>query len=48
MGSAGNVLLANAPGSGFLESPGVLGFLPKLAESLLGETLEPRATSTST
>ncbi|NIF93369.1 MULTISPECIES: circularly permuted type 2 ATP-grasp protein [unclassified Burkholderia] len=37
---AGNVLLANAPGSGFLESPGVLGFLPKLAESLLGETLE--------
>lgn len=36
---AGNVLLANAPGSGFLESPGVLGFLPRLAESLLGETL---------
>jgi uncharacterized circularly permuted ATP-grasp superfamily protein len=36
---AGNVLLANAPGSGFLESPGVLGFLPRLAEALLGETL---------
>jgi uncharacterized circularly permuted ATP-grasp superfamily protein/uncharacterized alpha-E superfamily protein len=36
---AGNVLLANAPGSGFLESPGILGFLPRLAESLLGETL---------
>lgn len=36
---AGNVLLANLPGSGFLESPGLLGFLPRLAESLLGETL---------
>ncbi len=36
---AGNVLLANAPGSGFLESPGVLGFLPKLAEHVLGESL---------
>ncbi|KVO77461.1 A circularly permuted ATPgrasp family protein [Burkholderia ubonensis] len=36
---AGNVLLANAPGSSFLESPGMLGFLPRLAESLLGTTL---------
>lgn len=36
---AGNVLLANMPGSGFLESPGLLGFLPRLAESLLGEIL---------
>lgn len=36
---AGNVLLANAPGSGFLESPAVLGFLPRLAQSLLGEVL---------
>ncbi|WP_431825394.1 circularly permuted type 2 ATP-grasp protein [Burkholderia sp. F1] len=36
---AGNVLLANAPGSSFLESPGMLGFLPRLAESLLGVTL---------
>ncbi|WP_322064346.1 circularly permuted type 2 ATP-grasp protein [Burkholderia ubonensis] len=36
---AGNVLLANAPGSSFLESPGMLGFLPRLAESLLGATL---------
>ncbi len=36
---ARNVLVANLPGSGFLESPGVLGFLPRLAESLLGETL---------
>ncbi|KWO65068.1 circularly permuted type 2 ATP-grasp protein [Burkholderia ubonensis] len=36
---AGNVLLANAPGSSFLESPGMLGFLPRLAESLLGTAL---------
>lgn len=36
---AGNVLLANAPGSSFLESPGMLGFLPRLAEGLLGTTL---------
>ena len=36
---AGNVLLANVPGSGFPESPGVLGFLPGLAQALLGETL---------
>jgi uncharacterized circularly permuted ATP-grasp superfamily protein/uncharacterized alpha-E superfamily protein len=36
---ARNVLVANLPGSGFLESPGMLGFLPGLAESLLGETL---------
>ncbi|AJY63270.1 circularly permuted type 2 ATP-grasp protein [Burkholderia glumae] len=36
---AGNVLIANAPGSAFLESPGVLGFMPKLAERILGETL---------
>lgn len=37
---AGNVLLANMPGSGFLESPAVFGFMPGLAEGLLGETLE--------
>ncbi|WP_408210011.1 circularly permuted type 2 ATP-grasp protein [Paraburkholderia dilworthii] len=36
---AGNLLLANAPGAGFLESPGMLGFLPGLAERLLGEPL---------
>jgi uncharacterized circularly permuted ATP-grasp superfamily protein/uncharacterized alpha-E superfamily protein len=36
---AGNLLLANAPGSSFLESPGILGFLPRLAERLLGEPL---------
>jgi uncharacterized circularly permuted ATP-grasp superfamily protein/uncharacterized alpha-E superfamily protein len=37
---AGNVLVANAPGSAFLESPALLGFLPALAERLLDETLE--------
>ncbi len=37
---AGHVLLANAPGSAFLESPALLGFLPALSETLLGETLQ--------
>ena len=36
---AGNVLVANAPGSGFLESPALMGFLPALSEHLLGEPL---------
>lgn len=36
---AGNVLVANAPGSAFLESPALLGFLPALARHLLGEQL---------
>ena len=36
---AGNVLVANAPGSDFLESPALLGFLPALARHLLGEDL---------
>ena len=36
---AGNVLVANAPGSGFLESPALLGFLPAIARHLLGEEL---------
>lgn len=37
---AGNVLVANTPGSGFLESPGLLGFLPALSRRLLGEELQ--------
>jgi uncharacterized circularly permuted ATP-grasp superfamily protein/uncharacterized alpha-E superfamily protein len=37
---AGHVLVANAPGSAFLESTALLGFLPGLSEHLLGETLE--------
>ncbi len=36
---AGNVLMANSPGSAFLESPALLGFLPALSEHLLGEKL---------
>lgn len=36
---AGNVLVANAPGAGFLESSALLGFLPALARHLLGEEL---------
>ena len=35
----GTVLLANALGSGVLESGGLLGYLPKLSEQLLGEPL---------
>jgi uncharacterized circularly permuted ATP-grasp superfamily protein len=37
---AGNVLVANAPGSAFLESTGILGFLPGLSRHLLGEDLK--------
>ena len=36
---AGKVLMANTPGSAFLESPALLGFLPALSEHLLGEKL---------
>lgn len=36
---AGQVLVANALGSGFLESPALQGFLPALSERLLGESL---------
>ncbi|WP_354681307.1 circularly permuted type 2 ATP-grasp protein [Cupriavidus plantarum] len=36
---AGNVLISNMPGSGFLESPAIHGFLPGIAEALLGEPL---------
>jgi uncharacterized circularly permuted ATP-grasp superfamily protein len=37
---AGNVLVANAPGSAFLESSALLGFLPALSRHLLGEDLQ--------
>jgi uncharacterized circularly permuted ATP-grasp superfamily protein/uncharacterized alpha-E superfamily protein len=37
---AGNVLVANAPGTAFLESPALLGFLPALSRHLLGEELQ--------
>lgn len=35
----GRVVVANALGSGVLESPGLLGFLPKINEYLFGEEL---------
>jgi uncharacterized circularly permuted ATP-grasp superfamily protein/uncharacterized alpha-E superfamily protein len=37
---SGNVLVANAIGSGVVESEALLGFLPGLCESLLNESLE--------
>jgi len=43
---SGNVLVANAPGSGFLESPALLGFMPGISQALTGETLELPALST--
>ncbi len=43
---AGNVLVANAPGSAFLESPALLGFLPALSQYLLGEELNMPALPT--
>jgi len=36
---AGNVVVANTPGSAFLESPALLGFLPALSQKLLDEAL---------
>ena len=36
----GNVLIANALGSGVLESGALLGYLPKLARQMLGEPLK--------
>ncbi|MBW8846270.1 MAG: circularly permuted type 2 ATP-grasp protein [Burkholderiales bacterium] len=36
---AGEVILANAPGSGWLESSGLTAFWPGVAEALLGEEL---------
>ncbi len=37
---AGNVLVANAPGTAFLESTALLGFLPALSRHLTGEDLQ--------
>ncbi|MEX3954774.1 circularly permuted type 2 ATP-grasp protein [Trinickia sp. EG282A] len=36
---AGNVVVSNSPGAGFLESAGLHGFLPGIADALFGETL---------
>ena len=43
---ANNVLLANSPGSAFLESPGLMGFLPAISEFLLNEKLQLPAMDT--
>nr|WP_211231688.1 circularly permuted type 2 ATP-grasp protein [Ottowia thiooxydans] len=43
---AGNVLLANAPGSALLESNALLGFMPAISRELLGEELRLPALST--
>jgi hypothetical protein len=37
---SGHVLVANTPGSGFLESNALLGFMPALARDLMGEALQ--------
>ncbi|HET7865446.1 MAG TPA: circularly permuted type 2 ATP-grasp protein [Burkholderiaceae bacterium] len=43
---AGEIVVANAPGAGFLESPGLAAFWPAVAQHLLGEDLAlPAATS---
>ncbi len=36
---SGQLLVANTPGSGFLESNALLGFMPALAQDILGEEL---------
>lgn len=36
---AGNILIANALGTGVLESPGLLGFMPNISKELMGEEL---------
>jgi len=38
--SQGQVMVANAIGSGVVENDAIMGFLPGLAKSMLGETLE--------
>ena len=43
---AGHVVVANTPGSAFLESPALLGFLPALSDKLLGEPLQLPALDT--
>jgi uncharacterized circularly permuted ATP-grasp superfamily protein/uncharacterized alpha-E superfamily protein len=43
---AGNVLVSNVPGAGFLESPALHAFLPAIARLLLGEELALPSVST--
>ncbi|MEK8031329.1 circularly permuted type 2 ATP-grasp protein [Ideonella sp. DXS29W] len=42
---AGEVVVANAPGAGWLESPGLAAFWPAVCEKLLGEPLRLPATT---
>jgi uncharacterized circularly permuted ATP-grasp superfamily protein/uncharacterized alpha-E superfamily protein len=42
---AGEIVVANAPGAGFLESPGLAAFWPGVARELLGEDLDLPATT---
>ncbi|MFN8954532.1 MAG: circularly permuted type 2 ATP-grasp protein [Burkholderiales bacterium] len=37
---SGHLLVANTPGSGFLESNALLGFMPALARDLMGQSLQ--------
>jgi uncharacterized circularly permuted ATP-grasp superfamily protein/uncharacterized alpha-E superfamily protein len=43
---AGNVMVSNVPGARFSESPALHAFMPHIAESLLGESLELPTVST--
>ena len=43
---SGHVIMANAPGSAFLESPALLGFLPSISERLIGESIQLPAMDT--
>lgn len=43
---AGNVAIANALGSGLVETPAIVGFLPGLAQFLLGEDLHMPSVAT--
>jgi len=43
---AGGVIVANAPGAGFLESPGLAAFWPAVSQHLLGEELLMPAATT--
>ena len=43
---AGNVMVSNVPGAGFVESPALHGFMPAIADALLGEPLTLPGVST--
>src|SRR5271157_361431 len=43
---AGNVVVANALGSGLIESPAFMPFLPRLSQTLLGERLKLHSVAT--